>query len=327
MIRINTRLELPLEVLLQLTHLDLWANDLETNEVVRKATKLFTQLGYREDELVDTVDGLFSLVHPDDKLHVQNTLNAHLEGKTEFYECEFRFKHKSGAWVWFANNGKILNSPGIKSKKLLVGVVYDVNERRLHEEELRRLNAELSAQKALLEKLNATLHHMAMVDALTHLPNRRLLIDRVEQAIAASKRSRQWGAVLFIDSDNFKAMNDAHGHQAGDVLLQSIARRLVGAVRERDTVARLSGDEFVVMLDDLGTSADDAKARVVTVVEKIMASLNEPYAMPFGTYSNSCSVGVTLFDGQSKSFDEICTRADSAMYESKRAGRNAYEFA
>ena len=327
MIKINSRLELPLEVLLQLTHLDLWANDLETNEVVRKATKLFTQLGYREDELVDTVDGLFSLVHPDDKLHVQNTLNAHLEGKTEFYECEFRFKHKSGDWVWFANNGKILNSPGIKSKKLLVGVVYDVNERRLHEEELRRLNAELSAQKALLEKLNTTLHHMAMVDALTHLPNRRLLIDRVEQAIAASKRSRQWGAVLFIDSDNFKAMNDAHGHQAGDVLLQSIAQRLVGAVRERDTVARLSGDEFVVMLDDLGTSAAEAKARVVTVVEKIMASLNEPYIMPFGAYSNSCSVGVTLFDGQSKSFDEICTQADAAMYESKRAGRNAYEFA
>ena len=324
MIKINPGLELPLEVLLQLTHLDLWADDLETGEVVRKATKLFTQLGYSEDELVDTVDGLFSLVHPDDKAYVQNTLNAHIEGKTKFYECEFRFKHKSGAWVWFSNNGKILDSLGIQSKKLLVGVVYDVNERRLHEEELRHLNAELGAQKELLEKLNTTLHHMAMFDSLTNLPNRRLLIDRVERAISASKRSQQLGAVLFIDSDNFKAMNDSHGHRSGDLLLQSIAKRLVGAVREHDTVARLSGDEFVVMLDDLSSSVAEAKERVITVVEKIMGSLNEPYQMPFGTYSNSCSVGVTLFDGQSRSFDEICTQADSAMYESKRAGRNSY---
>jgi diguanylate cyclase (GGDEF)-like protein len=95
-------------------------------------------------------------------------------------------------------------------------------------------------------------------------------------------------------------------------------------VREHDTVARLSGDEFVVMIDDLRASVPEATAQVITVVEKIMASLNAPYHMPFGTYSNSCSVGITLFDGQSKNFDEICTQADSAMYESKRAGRNAY---
>jgi diguanylate cyclase (GGDEF)-like protein/PAS domain S-box-containing protein len=324
MINIHPGLELPLEVLLQLTHLDVWANDLETGEVVRKATKLFTQLGYAENELEDTVEGLISLVHPDDKAQVQNTLKAHIEGKTQFYECEFRFRHKSGAWVWFANNGKILNSPNVKSKKLLVGVVYDVNERRLQEDELRHLNAELSKQKNLLEELNATLRHMAMFDSLTNLPNRRLLIDRVERAITASKRSQQTGAVLFIDSDNFKAMNDSHGHQAGDLLLQSIAARLVGAVREHDTVARLSGDEFVIMLDDLSSSVPEATQQVITVVEKIMGSLNAPYPMPFGTYSNSCSVGIALFDGHSKSFDEICTQADSAMYESKRAGRNSY---
>lgn len=324
MIKITSRLELPLDVLLQLTHLDVWANDLETGEVVRKATKLFTQLGYGEDELADTVDGLFSLVHPDDKERVQKTLNAHIEGDTHFYECEFRFKHKSGAWVWFANNGKILNSTSIKSKKLLVGVVYDVNERRVQEEDLRRLNKELNHQKKLLEEMNSTLHSMAMVDSLTNLPNRRLLIDRVEQAISASKRSQQLGAVLFIDSDNFKAINDTYGHQAGDLILQAIAKRLVSAVRERDTVARLSGDEFVVMIEDLGTAVAEAKEKVFAVVEKIRESLNEPYQMPFGNYSNSCSVGITLLDGKSQNFDEICTQADTAMYESKKAGRNLY---
>lgn len=327
MIKINPSLEIPLDVLLQLTHLDLWANDLETGAVVRKATKLFGQLGYHEDELAETVDGLFSLVHPDDKIRVQQALDAHLAGQTEFYECEFRFKHKSGAWVWFANNGKILHSPKIQSKKLLVGVIYDVNERRLYEEELRQLNDELNAKKEQLEALNSTLHRMAMFDALTHLPNRRLLIDRVEQAIAASKRSQLFGAVLFIDSDNFKAINDAHGHQAGDMLLRGIARRLVGAVREHDTVARLSGDEFVVILNDLGPAAPEASERATAVVEKIMASLNEPYPMPFGEYTNSCSVGIALFDGHSHNFDEICSRADSAMYASKQAGKNSYRLA
>lgn len=324
MIRINPSFELPMDVLLQLTHLDVWANDLETGAVVRKATKLFTQLGYREDELVDTVDGLFSLVHPDDKARIHDALNAHIEGRTEFYECEFRFRHKSGAWVWFANNGKILHSPDIQSKKLLVGVMYNVNERRSQEDELRALNAELGHQKKLLEELNTALHRMAMFDALTNLPNRRLLIDRVERAISASKRSHQFGAVLFIDSDNFKAMNDTHGHQAGDLLLQSIATRLVGAVREHDTVARLSGDEFVVLIENLGTTATEAKEKVLTVVEKIMVSLSAPYALPFGPYTNTCSVGVALVDGNSQSYDEICTQADAAMYESKRAGRNAY---
>lgn len=320
----STNLELPLEVILQLTHLDLWANDLETGEVVRKATKLFAELGYRQDELAETVDGLFSLVHPDDKERVHNTLNEHLEGKTEFYECEFRFRHKSGDWIWFANNGKILNSPAIPSKKLLVGVMYNVNERRLHLEELRRLNAELSAQKALLETLNANLHHIAMFDALTNLPNRRLLIDRVEQAIVTLRRSQQFGAFLFIDSDHFKAVNDAHGHQAGDLLLQLIAKRLTGAVREIDTVARLSGDEFVIMLGELGNSTESATKKALAVVEKVMGSLNEPYDMPFGQFTNSCSVGFTLFDGRSKGFDEICMQADAAMYQSKKSGRNSH---
>ncbi len=327
MIKINSSLEIPLDVLLQLTHLDIWANDLETGAVVRKATKLFAQLGYREDELAETVDGLISLVHPDDKSRVQRALEDHLNGKTEYYECEFRFKHKSGAWVWFANNGKILRSPKIESQKLLVGVIYDVNERRLHEEALRQLNDELSAKQAQLEQLNRTLHHMAMYDPLTHLPNRRLLIDRVEQAIAASKRSQQFGAVLFIDSDNFKAINDVHGHQAGDLLLQAIAQRLVATVREHDTVARLSGDEFVVILNDLSASETEARERAVSVVDKIMDALNEPYPMPFGSYSNSCSIGIALFNGDSHNFDELCSKADAAMYACKQAGSNAYRLA
>lgn len=324
MIEIHTGLTLPLEVLLELTQIDLWANDLETGAVVRKARKVFNQLGYSEEELVDTVGGLFGLVHPDDRHRVQHTLDEHIAGKTQFYECEFRFKHKSGEWVWFANYGKILSTPVVPYNKLLLGVIYDVNERRLQEDALRRLNSELEAQKIQLESLNASLHHMAMFDGLTQLPNRRLLIDRVEHSIVSAKRSGQWGALLFIDSDHFKAVNDAHGHQAGDLLLQSIAQRLTSAVREIDTVARLSGDEFVVLLQDLSTSREESQEKAMTVVEKIRNLLGEPYVMPFGLYSNSCSIGVALFDGQSKSFDEICTQADSAMYESKKAGRNSF---
>jgi diguanylate cyclase (GGDEF)-like protein len=146
----------------------------------------------------------------------------------------------------------------------------------------------------------------------------------VEHAIVSAKRSGQWGALLFIDSDHFKAVNDTHGHQAGDLLLQSIAQRLTTAVREVDTVARLSGDEFVVLLQDLSTSLVESQDKALTVLEDIRSLLNKPYVMPFGLYSNSCSIGVALFDGQSKGFDEICTQADRAMYESKKAGRNSY---
>ena len=182
--------------------------------------------------------------------------------------------------------------------------------------------SDISVQKAAQEEIR----HLAFYDALTGLPNRRLLHDRLRVAIAASARSDRHGALLFIDLDNFKTLNDTLGHDLGDLLLQQAAKRLSACVRERDTVARLGGDEFVVMLADLGGQAADAASQSRIVGEKILAVLNRPYALPGNEYHNTPSIGVTLFGGHQVGIDELMKRADLAMYEAKASGRNTLRF-
>lgn len=322
--KINDIDQAVLEVVIEAADLDIWENELTTGKVIRKATKIFGELGYSEAEIADNINDLFPLIHPDDISRLQCTLNDHLEGRTDFYHCEFRVKSKAGSWVWYANHGKLTTANGRSGGKHLVGVTYNINERRQNEEELKRLNLELAAQKAALEQLNASLHEMAMLDSLTNLPNRRLLIDRVECALAAAKRSQQQGALLFIDSDQFKAVNDLYGHQAGDYLLREIAARLCACVRKSDTVARLAGDEFVILLEDLGTTPADAAVKAHAMAQKVITELNRHYQLPSGPYLNSCSLGATLFDARHNSFDELCNQADEAMYHAKNAGRNTY---
>jgi diguanylate cyclase (GGDEF)-like protein len=267
---------------------------------------------------------MMSLVHPDDVAPLQRAISDHVEGRSARYSCEFRIRAKSGEWVWYANHGKIVERFGGQRGKHLIGVTYNINERRVNEEELRRLNRELMLQKEKLEQMNGTLHTIAMTDSLTNLANRRCLIDRGEHLVHTVKRTLQLGALLFIDSDRFKAVNDEHGHAAGDLLLQELARRLVEAVRECDTVARLSGDEFVVMLENLGTSPLEAIEKTQAVAVKILVSLNRPYQLPAGPCRNSCSIGATIIDGTHPSFDALCSQADAAMYDAKQAGRNEF---
>jgi diguanylate cyclase (GGDEF)-like protein len=312
------------DIVIEAAGLDIWENELLSGRIVRKATQVYAELGYTEEEASATLDDLFTIVHPDDVQSVQQALKNHLDGLTPRYHCEFRLLSKTGQWVWYANYGIITEHNGRETGKHLVGVTYNVNARRNGEEELKRLNAELALQNEKLEQLNESLHTLAMLDVLTNLPNRRLIINRVEQAIALTRRTGKIGALLFVDSDNFKAVNDLHGHQAGDLLLQAIADRLVASVRKSDTVARLAGDEFVVLLENLGDSVSAAASEADVVGQKIVAELAKPYALPSGPYANSCSVGATLLDQRVASFDELCRQADVAMYDAKKAGRNTY---
>jgi len=172
----------------------------------------------------------------------------------------------------------------------------------------------------------AEIHRLAFYDPLTQLPNRRLLLDRLQQAVTASGRSGREGALLFIDLDNFKTLNDTLGHDKGDQLLQQVAQRLSASVREGDTVARLGGDEFVVMLEGLDTNPEDAAPQAKTVGEKILATLNEPYLLAQHKHHSTPSIGVTLFGGNQDTVDELLKRADFAMYQSKAAGRNTLRF-
>lgn len=191
-----------------------------------------------------------------------------------------------------------------------VGVTRDVTQRRSTHEQLAQL---------------------AFIDVLTQLPNRRLLDDRLAQAIAASERSGLHGAVMFVDLDGFKPLNDTHGHAAGDLTLVEVAQRLRASVRATDTVARIGGDEFVVVLGDLASDAERAHALALDVAEKIRSSLDLPgWQLPDSATAvqRRCtvSVGVALFLGQTMGSGDILRRADAAMYRAKASGGNSVQF-
>lgn len=173
------------------------------------------------------------------------------------------------------------------------------------------------------------IEHLAFHDTLTGLPNRRLLMDRMELARAASQRNNSYGALLFLDLDKFKLLNDTYGHDAGDELLQEVAQRLHHCVRAIDTVARLGGDEFVVLIQNIGSTASDAREHANAVGNKILLSLNEPYtlqALQGRTHTMTPSMGATLFLGRASEPADIIKQADLAMYQAKTKGRNTLCF-
>ncbi len=164
------------------------------------------------------------------------------------------------------------------------------------------------------------------LDNLTGLPNRKLLMDRLKQAMAASARSENFGGLMLLDMDKFKTLNDSQGHDIGDILLKKVARRLLTCVRECDTVARLGGDEFVVFVVNIGQKEEEAAGVAEMIGEKILAELNLPFQLGSITYTSSASIGLTLFKGDQIAAEDILKQADLAMYKSKDNGRNACRF-
>jgi diguanylate cyclase (GGDEF)-like protein/PAS domain S-box-containing protein len=181
---------------------------------------------------------------------------------------------------------------------------------------------DITHSKADAEKIE----HLAFYDPLTKLPNRRLLVDRMQQAFASSARNGKIGALLFIDLDNFKNLNDTLGHDTGDVLLQQVAERLNHSIREGDTVARFGGDEFVVMLEGLSEQPIEAAAQAETIGNKILASLNVPYELGTHPYHCTPSIGITLFNDHEHEVEVLLKQADLAMYQAKNTGRNTLRF-
>ncbi|HEU0233805.1 MAG TPA: EAL domain-containing protein [Gallionella sp.] len=186
-----------------------------------------------------------------------------------------------------------------------VGSFLDITERKKAEEEINRL---------------------AFYDPLTKLPNRRLLLDRLQQAMAGSVRSGRYGALLFLDLDHFKAINDTQGHAMGDLLLVDVAHRLQSCVREGDSVARLGGDEFVVVLEELSSEPDEVATQTELVAEKIRNELSQPYMLKNYECHSTTSIGISLFRGHLESVEDLFKHADIAMYQAKTAGRNTIRF-
>ncbi|MCX7279392.1 MAG: EAL domain-containing protein [Burkholderiales bacterium] len=182
-----------------------------------------------------------------------------------------------------------------------IGIVRDTTQRHRQDEEIRRL---------------------AFYDPLTGLPNRRMLMDRLKQAIASANRSHHHGAVMFLDLDHFKQLNDTRGHDVGDLLLQQVALRLNDCMREVDCVARLGGDEFVVLLEDLSSHAHEAATQTEAVANKILYALSQPYTLREQIHESTPSIGIVVFAQDPTSQEELLKKADVAMYQAKSAGRN-----
>lgn len=176
------------------------------------------------------------------------------------------------------------------------------------------------------KEVEAKLHRLAFYDPLTELPNRRLLLDRLEHAFAVGMRSGRHGALLFIDLDHFKTLNDTKGHDVGDQLLVQVAQRLRTCVRSEDSVARLGGDEFVVMLEELSKDEGAAAIQAEAVGEKIRKVVTEPYLIAGHEYHSTPSIGVSLFSDSNDSAEELLKRADAALYRAKASGRNTLRF-
>jgi len=235
----------------------------------------------------------------------------------DFYRKMWESIKRTGSWhgeVWDKRkNGEVY--PKLLTISAVVGdqgfVTHyvashiDITKLKADEEEIRRL---------------------AFYDPLTGMPNRRLLMDRLQKALVSSARSGKHGALLFIDLDDFKVINDTLGHDVGDSLLKQVSFRMIVCVREGDTVARLGGDEFVVLLEDLAGKALEAAAQVEVIGEKILVALNQPYQIGEHECRSTPSIGVTLFSGRHREMEELMKRGDIAMYQAKSAGKNALCF-
>jgi len=293
--------------------LGMWDWHIPSGEMVL-SKRWCSMVGYRTDEFKPHVESWRNLVHPDDRRAVNAALEHHLSAMIQAYECEFRMQHKDGHWVWILARGKVVELDAAGKALRVVGTHMEISKRKQMEDQVRQL---------------------AFFDALTQLPNRRLLNDRLSQAMAASKRSGCHSAVMFLDLDHFKQLNDSHGHAAGDLLLTEVAGRLKSCVRETDTVARFGGDEFVLIISELDVEKVASVTQATIIAEKVHMNLSAPYLLTISRQNEAttsiehrctASIGVVLFKNHEASQDDLLKWADVAMYEAKTSGRNSIRF-
>lgn len=273
--------------------------------ILRYANPRMHQLfGYAPDTLPGTQ--IEAMVLRDDWAMVQQNHQQRLAGQGDELKYPTRMHTLHAGVRWFEISGVRIEWKG---QVATLNFFTDITQRHEFDEAIKGL---------------------AYHDTLTQLPNRRLLLDRLDQTQTSTKRNGNWAGLVFLDLDRFKILNDTHGHQAGDLLLVDVAHRLVSCVRGIDTVARLGGDEFVVLLSDLGSTEDQAQHAMRHVTEKILTTLALPYELTWQegdatlavSHQCSASAGLVLFTGDTTAAHTLLEQADAAMYTAKRAGRN-----
>ncbi len=276
----------------------IWDWNLKSNEIYF-STRWKKMLGYREDEVGTDPNEWFKLVHPDDQKLIQTNLASHLKGLTPHFECEYRIRHSNGGYLWVLSRGlAVKDEKGIAYR--MAGSQSDITGRKLAEDRLA---------------------HDAVHDALTGLPNRVLFLDRLQNRLERTKRNpNEQFAIMFIDLDRFKVVNDSLGHAVGDQLLVTVANRLKLCVRPNDTISRLGGDEFAILLDIVSDVSDTRR-----VAERIKGRLKTTTMLGSVERSPTASIGIVMFDKSYKTAEELLRDADSAMYYAKAMGGNQHQ--
>ena len=274
----------------------------DENAIVMRVNHAFTRItGYEPEEAIGRNPSLLKSDRQDEEFFQRMWESLHQYNN---WQGEIWNQRKNGEiypeWLTITavigKDGKVTN---------YVGTFVDISERKKAESEI---------------------HHLAFYDPLSQLPNRRMLLDRLRQAVATSVRNQTGGALLFIDLDNFKTLNDTKGHGIGDLLLIEVSKRLQECVREGDTLARFGGDEFVLLLEGLSEERAQAAVQARIVGEKVLEALSQPYILEGNEFHSSSSMGITLFVNYKQKLDELLKQADTAMYEAKKSGRNTLRF-
>jgi len=257
--------------------------------------------GATPEAVKEDASALIQLTHPDDLDGLLESIHESSETLTG-WRHEYRVRLDQGE-RWFQGNA--VPEQQADGSTLWNGFITDVTEQKHYE---------------------ARIHELVFYDELTGLPNRRLFEDRIELALAASQRHQQYGALLFLDLDDFKSLNDTLGHSFGDELLKILAQILTKRLRDLDTIARLGGDEFVIIIGDIGADQEQAALHAERLAEDLLRLITEPVNLNGYQYRCAASIGITLFSGAEQSSEELLRRADTAMYEAKSAGRGMIRF-
>lgn len=284
--------------------LGLWDRNITTGEMVFDE-RWAAMLGYRLDEIEPNVATWRNAVHPDDLPAVMQAMHQHMQGLIPQYEAEHRLRTKTGEWRWVLTRGRVTARDAAGQPLRITGTHLDITERKRSESEIERL---------------------AYSDVLTGLPNRRLLLDRLQQAVVSAQRSGEFGAMLFINVDRFKQVNEAHGHAVGDQLLRHVASRLKAHVRAVDTVARIGGDEFIVLLLGLAEQVEPAANKARGLTEKLLQALSKDFFIGQAEHPVTASIGIAMFPEGDESGDELLRRADTAMHSAKASDRGNLRF-
>lgn len=273
----------------------IWDWNLDSGEVYY-SRRWCEQLGLEPERIGNRIEEWLDRIHPDDRGAVQAALRAHLEDETAHFEIEHRMRHRDGDWRWMLARG-VKSTSHLTGNRHMAGSQTDITARKQAEQQLQ---------------------HAALHDSLTGLPNRALLNDRLEQAMRRRRRQPDAGfALLYLDLDRFKTLNDSLGHSAGDALLMEVARRWQRLIRDYDTLARLGGDEFALLLE----GGDDPEV-AETKARQMLEALRTPVEINGQGVVSSVSIGIVLAHDGHDSVEELLANADTAMYRAKQAGRN-----